>query len=229
MANTIAHLAVAQKILRMRPELIGFEDSYYLGAIAPDSIESKENAVRDDKKLVHLRLGISDMEWLEPDKMAIFDDRLEKFIEEYIKNEREPRQRDFCIGYVVHLLTDKVNHGTVRLRILKALIPEGFEDGKWDFIYKVINEMEAMDAYLIDSRPEMAALFGRLMELPVTNYLPGLIEKEYMEKSQKWWRDEYIPQISRRQAQICRLDEIDKFIEIAANSIVKELDRIILN
>ena len=89
--------------------------------------------------------------------------------------------------------------------------------------------MEAMDAYLIDSRPEIAALFGRLMELPVTNYLPGLIEKEYMEKSQKWWRDEYIPQISRRQAQICRLDEIDEFIEHAANSIVKELDRIIIN
>lgn len=227
MANTAAHLAVAHKILSMRPGLIEFEDSYYLGTIAPDSIESKEGAVRDDKKLVHLRLGISDMEWLKPDKMAIFDARLAGFIEKYILTETETRQRDFCMGYLVHLLTDKANHGSMRLRILKELMPKGFEDGTWDFIYKVINELEAMDDYLLRSRPEIAALFDRLMEVPATNYLPGLIEREYIEKSQKWWRNEYRPQISRREAKICAMHEIDEFVDHAAYAVVQELDKLI--
>ena len=225
MANTLAHLAVAHKILSLRPELVSFDDSYYLGSIAPDAIESKEGAVRDDKKLVHLRLDIKDMEWLSPDKMSIFDARLGAFIEKYIVHENDRQQRDFCIGYVVHLLTDKVNHSTVRLRILHALMPQGLHDGTWDSFRKVINEMEAMDKYLLDSRPEITELFYKLMSQPVTNSLPGLIEKEYLEKSQQWWHNNYIPQITGRLAQICDVHEVDDFIEIAAERIIHELDQ----
>ncbi len=227
MANTLAHLAVAHRILTMRPELIRFEDSFYLGTIAPDSIESKEGVVRDDKKLVHLRLGISDMEWLEPDKMAVFDDRLEDFIRQYLYGEADIQQRDFIIGYIVHLITDKLHHGMVRLSILNRLRPEGYEDGTWPFIHRVLNELEAMDDYLLQSRPEISALFERMMGLPVTNFLPGLIEKEYIEKSQRWWREDYLPQIARREANVCALSEIDEFVEIAADKIVPMLDTII--
>ncbi len=227
MANTLAHLAVAHEILSLRPELVRFEDSFYLGTIAPDSIESKQGVVRDDKKLVHLRLGISDMEWLEPDKMAIFDQRLDDFIKQYLCGETDVQQRDFILGYIVHLITDKLHHGVVRLSILRRLQPEGYEDGTWPFIYRVLNELEAMDDHLLRTKPEIEELFDRLMSMPVQHELPGLIEKEYIEKSQRWWREEYIPQISRREANICAMDEIDEFIEMAADKIVPMLDNII--
>lgn len=227
MANTLAHLAVAQKIISMHPELVRFRDSFYLGNIAPDSIESKEGVVRDDKKLVHLRLGITDMEWLEPDKMAIFDKRLEDFIKQYLYGESDPKQRDFILGYIVHLITDKLHHGIVRLSILRRLQPEGYEDGTWPFIYRVLNELEAMDHYLLRTRSETAELFESLMSMPVENYLPGLIEKEYIEKSQRWWREEYIPQISRREANVCAMSEIDEFVKSAADKILPILDKLI--
>ena len=54
MANTLAHLAVAQRVLSARPQLVTFTNEYYQGTIAPDTIESKAGAVRDDKKHVHL-------------------------------------------------------------------------------------------------------------------------------------------------------------------------------
>ena len=226
MANTLAHLAIAQKILAARPQMVKYTDSFYMGTIAPDSIESKEGAVRDDKKLVHLRLGITDMEWLQPEKMAIFDRRLEDFISYFIYKESEPRQRDFCIGYLVHLITDKINHGTMRLRILRALEKQGYEDGKWPFILKVLNELETLDNYLLKSRPETKELFYHLMELPVEHYLPGMIEKAYLEKSLDWWKEHYIPQIAGRKAEIVQLHEIDDFVSLAADRIIKQLDEI---
>jgi len=217
-------VAVAQEIRRRRPDLVEHTVSYLIGNIGPDSIESKAGAVRDDKKLVHLRLGITDMEWLRPEKMAIFDRRLEDFFSYFICRETEPRQRDFCIGYLVHLITDKINHGSMRLRILRALEKQGYEDGKWPFILKVLNELEALDYYLLKSRPETAALFYRLMELPVEHYLPGMIEKAYLEKSLVWWKDQYIPQIAGRKAEIVEMHEIDDFVELAAERIIEILD-----
>jgi len=227
MSNTLAHLAVAHTILSRRPDLVQNTDSFYFGTIAPDSIESKANAVRDDKKLVHLRLGITDMEWLEPDKMAIFDKRLLDFASYYINKEKEPSQRDFCIGYLVHLMTDKINHGTVRRRILEALKPQGIIDGHWPFILKVLNELETMDNYLLHNRPEVAEVFYRLMNSPVNHCITGLIEKAYLEKSLGWWKNVYIPQISQRKAEIMANHEIDDFVALAADSILKEIDTII--
>ena len=55
MSNTIAHLAVAAEILKLNPLLIKNKSAYYLGAIAPDTIGSKPNVTRNDKKIVHLR------------------------------------------------------------------------------------------------------------------------------------------------------------------------------
>ena len=227
MANTLAHLALAQEILRRRPGLVEYTDSFFIGNIAPDSIESKAGAVRDDKKLVHLRLGITDMEWLQPEKMQIFDRRLDDFISYFIYKETEAKQRDFCIGYLVHLITDKINHGTMRLRILRALEKQGYEDGKWPFILKVLNELEALDNYLLHSRPETAELFYRLMQQPVQHYLPGMIEKEYIEKSLVWWKEQYIPQIAQRKAEIVENHEIDEFVSLACDTILHELENII--
>ena len=125
----------------------------------------------------------------------------------------------------MHLLTDKVNHATVRQRILKVLAPEG-GGGNKQMIPIFANELEAMDCYLIRSNPELSALFYTVMEIPVTNCMPGYIEAEYMEKSLKWWKYEYIPRIAERKPGILQYHEIDEFISQATELILNELDRI---
>lgn len=224
MANTLAHIAVAHRILSQLPELVKNRDSFYLGTIAPDAIESKAGAVRDDKKLVHLRLGITDMEWLEPEKMAIFDRRVEDFVNYFIRGEQDEDKRDFFVGYLVHLLTDKINHGTVRLGILRRLEPEGYRDGTWDFIYRVLNDLEALDYNLLMTRPEIAGIFYELMDKPVKHCLPGMIEKEYLEKSRHWWKNQYIPQIAERRANVLSPEDMDDFVEKSAADIISQLE-----
>lgn len=223
MANTIAHLAVAQKVLEARPQIVSLKYNYYLGTIAPDAIESKAGALRDDKKLVHLRMGISDKDWLKPDKMRIFDRRLDEFIRESILEEEDVHHRDFSIGYLVHLLTDKYNHATIRQRILREFDSEGDKN----LIPVFVNELEALDCYLIRGTPELSALFYTIMELPVVNCMPGYIEAEYLEKSLKWWKAQYIPQIATRKSKILQNHEIDEFISGATEYILEELDKIL--
>ena len=223
MANTIAHLAVAQKVLEAKPELVSLKFNYYLGTIAPDAIDSKVGAMRDDKKKVHLRTGISDKEWLKPEKMLIFDLRLDKFIRESIIEEDDEHHRDFSVGYLVHLLTDKYNHSTIRQRILREFDSEGDKS----LIPTFVNELEAMDCYLIRGTPELSALFYTIMELPIINCMPGYIEAEYLEKSLKWWKYQYIPQIATREPKILQYREIDEFISGATDYILKELEKII--
>ena len=41
MSNTIAHLVVANKILREYPALVHNVEAFYLGSVAPDTIGSK--------------------------------------------------------------------------------------------------------------------------------------------------------------------------------------------
>ena len=227
MANTIAHLAVALRVLEARPELVSLKYNYYIGSIAPDTIGSKVGAGRDEKRVVHLRAGIRDKEWLKPEKMRLFDRRIDDFVTESIIEETDPHHRDFSVGYLVHLLTDKVNHQTIRQIILKALVPPGEEEGNWNFIPEFTNELEAMDCYLIRNHPELSALFYTVMEYPVQNCMPGFVEAEYIEKSLKWWKSEYIPQIATRKPEILKYNDIDDFISRATEHILSELDRMI--
>lgn len=56
MSNTIAHLAVANEILRLKNDLIKNEYAYYLGAVAPDTIGSKPNVTRNDNKIFYFKI-----------------------------------------------------------------------------------------------------------------------------------------------------------------------------
>lgn len=73
MSNTITHLVVAAEILKLNPLLITNKLTYYLGAVAPDTIGSKPNVTRNDRKIVHLREGISDIDWLKANCMNLFN------------------------------------------------------------------------------------------------------------------------------------------------------------
>jgi len=227
MANTVAHLMVARRILRENPGLIMDSRAYYLGSIAPDAIESMEGATRDDKKRVHLRSGIKDMEWLEPEQMAIFDRRVREFTSSYILPLPAGRQKDFNIGYLVHLLTDKCNHSTVRQIILGAAAREGLRDGEYSFFYRVVNDLEALDNYLLKEHPGIAGLFEEILGGEVICSLPGFIEKQFIEKSLHWWKNEYLKRIAERRLVYIAEESIEEFIGYAAAEIGKELNNLL--
>lgn len=225
MSNTIAHLAVAKELLRSNASLVNNERAYYLGVLAPDTVTSKPDAKRGDKKRVHLREDIPDAKWLEPEYMTLFMRRINEFVQENIINEKKIDQRDFNIGYLVHLLTDKCNHGTIRQKLLKKAMERGFVSRDREFYYMCVNDLEALDAYLLESRPELGDLFAELTSKEVDYWLPGWIEKQYMEGSIWWWNNHYLPGIKERELLYLLTEDIDEFITYSVSKIDGELKK----
>ncbi len=223
MSNTIAHLAVAKEILEKKPGLVQNQRAYYLGILAPDTITSKPDAIKEDKKRVHLRENIRDAQWLEPDQMAIFMDRVQEFVKVHIADEPDANQRDFNIGYLVHLLTDKCNHGTIRQKMLKKAAERGIVSSDREFYNMCVNDLEALDAYLLERRPELGELFGELRNQEVDFGLHGWIEKEYIEGSMWWWTNKYLPGIQERKLLYIDTEDIEGFITYSAGKIIGEL------
>lgn len=223
MSNTIAHLAVAGELLKKCPNFIHNERAYYLGILAPDTIAGKPDSKREDKKKVHLREDIPDAKWLEPEFMTIFTERVNKFVQENILNETNADQRDFNIGYLVHLLTDKCNHGTIRQKLLEKAVERGFVSSDREFYHMCVNDLEALDAYLLEIRPELGELFAELTSKEVDYCLPGWIEKQYMENSIWWWKNHYLPGIKERELLYIATEDIEEFITYAASKIAGEL------
>lgn len=224
MSNTIAHLAVAKEIIEKKPKLVQNVRTYYLGILAPDTITSKPDAVKEDKKRVHLRENIKDALWLEPDQMAIFMDRMQAFVQMNILTEQDTAQRDFNMGYLVHLLTDKYNHGTIRQKLLKKAAERGIVSGDREFYHMCVNDLEALDAYLLETRPKLGELFEELRSKKADFGLHGWIEKEYIDDSMCWWTDKYLPGIKERKLLYIETTDIDEFITYSSEKIIAELE-----
>lgn len=222
MANSIAHLAVAHEILVKCPGMVSNTNAYYLGSLAPDAISSKPGAERNDKRIVHLREDIRDADWLLPEKMKIFKERIEKFAKQYA-TVSDGGQRDFNIGYLVHLLTDEWNHRTVRQVMLRIANTNNIQQSDRAFYHMMVNDLEALDQYLLHELPNIEGLFFKLMNEPIAYCLPGLIEKEYLAESMVWWKCHYVPSIGARKLLYITTNHIDDFIEIASENIAEEV------
>lgn len=222
MSNTIAHLAVANRILKEHPTLVHNVTAFYLGSVAPDTIGSKVGCSREDKKRVHLRDGIRDAEWLNDEKMRIFKDRILHFVNEHV-SQVDGSQRDFNIGYLVHLLTDEWNHRTIRQTMLNKANTMNVLESDREFFHMMTNDLEALDNYLLSSNEEIEAILARLLNKKPRYALTGFIEKEYVEGSIQWWRNVYLVNIKQRELKYISESDIIDFVNIATREVVAEL------
>lgn len=223
MANTIAHLMVAHRLYMEHPEIVDDCKAFYLGCVAPDTISSKPGCEREDKKFVHLRQDIRDADWLSEDKMRIFNSRINDFVIAFINGNPHPEQRVFNLGYLVHLLTDKWNHKTVRQKMLQIAVQNGIQETDRDFYHMMMNDLEALDAYLLRNNEDIRAIFTDLTNTTVEYGLAGYIEKSYIEGSIQWWKNRYLPSIEKRQLMYISEKDIDEFIDFAVEGIYAEL------
>ena len=226
MSNTVAHLSVANRILKEYPTLVNNVDAFYWGSVAPDTIGSKAGYSREDKMRVHLRSGIRDPEWLIDEKMSIFKTRIQHFVGEHISN-TAGHQRDFNIGYLVHLLTDEQNHRTIRQTMLGIANARNILESDKEFFYMMTNDLEAFDNYLLGSDKEVSGILSRLLRQGAKYALPGYIEKEYIEKSIQWWNNSYLVNIKQRELKYIREVDFADFVIFATQEIVNDVKSLI--
>lgn len=228
MANTLAHLLIAQKVLDLYPELVQNKNSYLFGSIAPDTIFSKQNAKKEDKKEVHLRDGIRDSEWLNEDKMIIFNDRINDFIKTNITPFNDSKF-DFNIGYLVHLLTDEMNHRSIRQIMLRKVNKDGIKENDLEFFNLMVNDLEALDYFLLNNYAILNPLLEIILNCEVPENTNDLIKKEYIQNSVLWIKKHYLEAIKIRKLKYLSYLDIMDFIENASKAIVFKIKTMLNN
>lgn len=221
MANTIAHIVVASLIIKEFPLLVNDKKAYFLGTVATDSIASKDNYSKLDKKYVHLRKDIRDKNWLNVEEYSLFRERINQFVDKYINN-TYGSQKDFNIGYLVHLLVDEMNHRTIRKKMLKILEPLNIKEEEQEFYYCMINDLEALDNYLLESK-NISNILNDIFSMDISFPLNEYIEKEYIIRSIKWWKNDYLISIKNKELKYISISDIEDFILKSKEKIIDEI------
>lgn len=104
MAQPMMHLLIADKIYTEKASSIYSYGDFLLGSIAPDAVHVKENYTREIKDISHYRFDSKS-------HISYFD----TFFDEYYTSEN----KDFVVGYLVHLLSDMIWYHSVRVPFKK--------------------------------------------------------------------------------------------------------------
>lgn len=169
MAHPIMHLLIADKIYYNRSSNIQSYGDFLLGSIAPDAVHEKENYTREIKDISHYRF----------DKRSSFG-HFDTFMEAYATQEN----RDFVMGYLVHLLSDMIWYHAVRVPFKEA------------FMQAPSQRMSKNQAYYADCEQITQVLFEEKNVASIIEALnsskayslEGLIDAEDVEA----WRDKLI-------------------------------------
>ena len=104
MAQPMMHLLIADKIYTENVISIHSYGDFLLESIAPDAVHVKENYTREIKDISHYKFDSKS-------HISYFD----TFFDEYYTSEN----KDFVVGYLVHLLSDMIWYHSVRVPFKK--------------------------------------------------------------------------------------------------------------
>lgn len=143
MAGIITHVAIADRIADALGDRIKNVPLFFSGNIAPDSIHSRKNFVREMKKHTHLRDDIRDSDFLKCESQKLFHKRIDKFIERYcIKNDKE---FDLYCGYLTHLLADELFMKTIRLDFTEQMEKLNISQPDREFFLYISSDLDNID------------------------------------------------------------------------------------
>ncbi|KFZ25778.1 MAG: hypothetical protein KQ78_02032 [Candidatus Izimaplasma bacterium HR2] len=226
MAGVIAHLYIGQLIYKSISDKVEDEIGYYLGTIAPDAVMSKDNYHRDDKKISHLRVGISSDDWYLDEYNELFNSRIKELYTKY----NNGYNNSFLFGYLVHLLTDQAFHYSFRKDITEKLKSNGLPHTGKDLLKVMTNELDALDYKLVNDNKGILDIIKE-MDKVCSNYsLDTMIDNITLCNNFEWIKDKYISNIEKsrfeqfEEKDLSNLFEsIEKEVLIKFNSLLNEV------
>ncbi len=132
MAYTMTHILVAEKILEYFDCPIDY-DTYIVGSIAPDAVHANLNYSPTLKEKSHL--FAEGLKWGEVASENEYAEWLDSVKEFYINNYFK-YDRDFFLGYIVHVLTDICSNSEIYTPFYKSLAQDEIVEKKKQFSYE---------------------------------------------------------------------------------------------
>lgn len=222
MAGTATHLAVADKIYEILGNgIVKNLPLFYSGNIAPDAIHAKINYQRADKKHTHLTEDISGSDFQNPDKLVLFHQRVNKFINTYYQ--KEEIFADLYLGYIVHLITDELFNIHIREQFVASMKKEGIEQENPEFFKRIIRDIENIDHIVVKQYPykhDICNYLEQVWDYEIKDY----VGTDELNRSKKWIIDTFLNgNTSEEQVLYYDYDSAYHFILYASENIVNRL------
>lgn len=173
MALPMVHLGAAQAALK---ELkIQNPASYYLGSIAPDGVHMLEGCTPQDKDRSHLGVRTSG------DPRAV---------EDFLKRLPEFSDRDYVLGYAVHVLTDLFwNETLLKKQRERYEADPAPELGRKEAYY---NDTDQIDLQLYETLPGRKEIWQELEQakaIDLPGVLPGKAADLWNRRTLSWFEN----------------------------------------
>lgn len=128
----MTHILVAEKVLEYFDCPIDYA-TYIVGAIAPDAVHANPNYSPELKEKSHL--FADGLKWGEVASEKEYDEWLDS-IKEFYFNNYFKYDRDFFLGYIVHVLTDICSNSEIYAPFYKSLAQDEIAEKKKQFSYE---------------------------------------------------------------------------------------------
>ena len=132
MAYTMTHILIAEKVLEYFDCPIDYA-TYIVGSIAPDAVHANPNYSPELKEKSHL--FADGLKWGEVASEKEYDEWLDS-IKEFYFNNYFKYDRDFFLGYIVHVLTDICSNSEIYAPFYKSLAQDEIAEKKKQFSYE---------------------------------------------------------------------------------------------
>ena len=129
MAYTMTHILIAEKVLEYANWPIDYA-TYIVGTIAPDAVHANHNYSRGLKEKSHI--FAEGLKWGEVTRENELDEWLDS-IKGFYKNNYFKYDRDFFLGYIVHVLADICSCREIYAPFYKSLTQDEMEEKKKQF------------------------------------------------------------------------------------------------
>ena len=129
MAYTMTHILIAEKVLEYFNCPIDYA-TYIVGTIAPDAVHANHNYSRGLKEKSHI--FAEGLKWGEVTRENELDEWLDS-IKKFYKNNYFKYDRDFFLGYIVHVLADICSSREIYAPFYKSLTQDEMEEKKKQF------------------------------------------------------------------------------------------------
>lgn len=124
MAYTMTHILAAEKVLEYIKTPVD-HPTYLVGVIAPDAVHASPNYTRTLKEKSHL--FAEGMVWGQVTKESEFH-AWTNSIQKFCIHNRDKYNRDFLLGYIVHILTDVCSCRQIYAPFYTSLSKKNFDD-----------------------------------------------------------------------------------------------------
>ena len=215
MAGTVMHIVIADRLI----EILQIQNPgyFFCGNLAPDAMMARKNYTREMKRHTHFKDGIHLHELRDPEKYAVYLERLKEFYHNFV--EKEDPHHEIYLGYLTHMLVDELYIFHFRDSFVDRLVASGRSAMDGEFWPVFAKDVDLVDLELVKENPFHYPM-PESLRIAESYEIPGLITAEELVDSKEFIiQKNFSGKKPERELAVMTMEENKKFIELCVQEI----------